>query len=169
MSTLTSEMTFHRASSPERKNFLHLRLVTAARVDLARVFSYDDVKNRTFANAKRQECDMWQRRRKGKNTYIGVIEKKNKSERVTLTAIICGASKGAGIQSYLVCRPVLSLPQASFKTHRPGRKIMQPGSEELKLRGRVPLVAARRGVLAGFQRGWSQARGHKASSGSPDL
>lgn len=125
-------MTFHRASSPERKNFLHLRLVTAARVDLARVFSYDDVKNRTFADAKRQECDMWQRRRKGKNTYIGVIEK-NKSERVTLTAIIHGASNRAGIQSYLVCRAVLSLPQASFETHRPGWKIMQPGFEELKL------------------------------------
>lgn len=38
-STLTTEMTFHWARSLKRKNFLHLRLLTAARLDLARLFS----------------------------------------------------------------------------------------------------------------------------------
>lgn len=38
ISSLMSEMTFHRARSPERKNFLHLRLLTAARVDLQEFF-----------------------------------------------------------------------------------------------------------------------------------
>lgn len=63
------------------QNFLHLRLLTAAGVDLARFFSYVDVKNRTFIDAKTQECDMWLRRRKGKkNIYWYNYKKTSQSD-----------------------------------------------------------------------------------------
>lgn len=107
-------MTFHWARSPERKNFSHLGLLTAARVDLARLFLYADVKNRTFFNAKTQECDMWLRRRKGKNTYIAKTIKKQVRVTRDLSTVFQGAGEAVTSHRYLAATAVVTLlPQAA--------------------------------------------------------
>lgn len=82
------------------------------------------MKNRTFPDAKKQECDMWLRRRKGKNTCICISIKK----QVRMTQVISynrSSSQQENWNSeYLVCTEVLRLPQVSLEMQQPGWKII---------------------------------------------
>lgn len=132
--TLTSEMTFLWARSPERKNFSHLGLLTAARVDLARFFSYADVKNRTFLDAKTQECDTWLRRRKGKNTYIATTIKKQVRVTRDLSTVFQEAGEADRSHRYLAVAAVVTLlaQAASRKPPKPSAWMEIKGSLVLK-------------------------------------
>lgn len=118
----------------------------------ARIFSYADVKNRTFPDAKKQECDMWLRRRKGKNTCICISIKK----QVRMTQVISYNRSSSQQENWNSELPGLhrSAQAASSKIWNATAWMENhPHSfEELKFQGRVPLVASGRGILDGLQR-----------------
>jgi len=124
ISTLMSEMTFHRARSPERKNFLHLRLLTAARVDLQEFFHMLMWKTEPSLTPRSRSVICGLEGGRGKNTCICISIKK----QVRMTQVISynrSSSQQENWNSeYLVCTEVLRLPQVSLEMQQPGWKII---------------------------------------------
>lgn len=152
ISTLMSEMTFHRARSPERKNFLHLRLLTAARVDLQEFFHMLMWKTEPSLTPRSRSVICGLEGGRGKNTCICISIKK----QVRMIQVISYNRSSSQQENWNSELPGLhrsALAASSKPWNATAWMENHPHSfEELKFQGRVPLVASGRGILDGLQR-----------------